>query len=42
MGEGISAVASLGLSAIKDLPRFVREETIRLGEDVLETYRPST
>lgn len=42
MGEGISAVASLGLSAIKDLPRFVREETIRLGEDVLETYRPAT
>jgi diaminohydroxyphosphoribosylaminopyrimidine deaminase/5-amino-6-(5-phosphoribosylamino)uracil reductase len=42
MGEGISAVASLGLNAIKDLPRFVREETIRLGEDVLETYRPST
>lgn len=42
MGEGISAVASLGLSAIKDLPRFVREETIRLGEDVLETYRLAT
>lgn len=42
MGEGISAVASLGLGALKDLPRFKREETIRLGEDVLETYRPAT
>ncbi len=42
MGEGISAVASLGLDAIKELPRFAREETIRLGEDVLETYRPAT
>lgn len=42
MGEGISAVTSLGTSAINDLPRFVREGTIRLGEDTLETYRPAT
>jgi diaminohydroxyphosphoribosylaminopyrimidine deaminase/5-amino-6-(5-phosphoribosylamino)uracil reductase len=42
MGEGVSAVASLGLTALKDLPRLVHEETRRLGEDVLETYRPST
>lgn len=42
MGEGISAVTSLGTSAINDLPRFVREGTIRLGEDMLETYRPAT
>ena len=42
MGEGISAVASLTRTALKDLPRFAREETIRLGEDVLETYRPAT
>jgi len=42
MGEGISAVASLGHGSLKDLPRFKREETIRLGEDVLETYRPAT
>lgn len=42
MGEGISAVASLATSAINDLPRFVREGTIRLGEDMLETYRPAT
>jgi diaminohydroxyphosphoribosylaminopyrimidine deaminase/5-amino-6-(5-phosphoribosylamino)uracil reductase len=42
MGEGTSAVASLGLGSLKDLPRFSHEETIRLGEDVLETYRPAT
>ncbi|MEQ1867777.1 MAG: RibD family protein, partial [Micropepsaceae bacterium] len=42
LGEGMSAVASLGLTVIKDLPRFRHEETIRLGEDVLETYRPAT
>lgn len=42
MGEGISAVASLATTAINDLPRFVREGTIRLGEDMLETYRPAT
>jgi diaminohydroxyphosphoribosylaminopyrimidine deaminase/5-amino-6-(5-phosphoribosylamino)uracil reductase len=42
MGEGISAVASLGLTALNDLPRLKREETIRLGDDVLETYRPAS
>lgn len=42
MGEGIAAVAMDGLSSLKDMPRFVREETISLGEDVLETYRPAT
>jgi diaminohydroxyphosphoribosylaminopyrimidine deaminase/5-amino-6-(5-phosphoribosylamino)uracil reductase len=42
MGEGISAVASLGLSRLNDLPRLKHEETIRLGEDVLETYRPAS
>lgn len=42
MGEGIAAVALDGLSSLKDMPRFVREETISLGEDVLETYRPAT
>ncbi len=39
MGEGLSAVASLGVAGLGELPHFVREETIRLGEDVLETYR---
>ena len=42
MGEGISAVAALGVSALNDLPRLKCEGTIRLGEDVLETYRPAT
>jgi diaminohydroxyphosphoribosylaminopyrimidine deaminase/5-amino-6-(5-phosphoribosylamino)uracil reductase len=42
MGEGISAVASLGIDALNALPRLKHEETIRLGEDVLETYRPAT
>jgi diaminohydroxyphosphoribosylaminopyrimidine deaminase/5-amino-6-(5-phosphoribosylamino)uracil reductase len=38
MGEGIGALGSLGLGELASLPRFRREETIRLGEDVLETY----
>jgi diaminohydroxyphosphoribosylaminopyrimidine deaminase/5-amino-6-(5-phosphoribosylamino)uracil reductase len=38
MGEGISALGSLSLGELASLPRFRREETIRLGEDVLETY----
>lgn len=42
MGEGVSAVASLGLDAIGGLPRFRRDETQRFGEDVLETYRRAT
>lgn len=42
MGEGTPAVASLGLAALGDMPRFRHEETISLGEDVLETYRAAT
>jgi diaminohydroxyphosphoribosylaminopyrimidine deaminase / 5-amino-6-(5-phosphoribosylamino)uracil reductase len=42
MGEGIAAVTLGGLASLKDMPRFRREETIGLGEDVLETYRPAT
>ncbi len=42
MGEGVSAVASLELAGLGDMPRFVSEETIRLGQDVLETYRRAT
>jgi diaminohydroxyphosphoribosylaminopyrimidine deaminase/5-amino-6-(5-phosphoribosylamino)uracil reductase len=38
MGEGIGALGSLSLGELTSLPRFKREETIRLGEDVLETY----
>jgi diaminohydroxyphosphoribosylaminopyrimidine deaminase/5-amino-6-(5-phosphoribosylamino)uracil reductase len=42
MGEGTQAVASLDLSGLGDMPRFRHEETIRLGEDVLETYGAAT
>jgi len=42
MGEGLGAVASLGFAALKDIARFTREETITLGDDVLETYRAAT
>jgi len=38
MGEGVSALGSLSLGELASLPRFRREETIRLGDDVLETY----
>jgi diaminohydroxyphosphoribosylaminopyrimidine deaminase / 5-amino-6-(5-phosphoribosylamino)uracil reductase len=38
MGEGVPALRSLSLGELAALPRFKREETIRLGEDVLETY----
>jgi diaminohydroxyphosphoribosylaminopyrimidine deaminase/5-amino-6-(5-phosphoribosylamino)uracil reductase len=42
MGEGVSAVASLGLETLTSLPRFRRDETQRFGEDVLETFRRAT
>jgi diaminohydroxyphosphoribosylaminopyrimidine deaminase/5-amino-6-(5-phosphoribosylamino)uracil reductase len=42
MGEGVPAVASLGISALSGMARFSREGTISLGEDVLETYRRAT
>ena len=42
MGEGASAVSGLGVTQLVELPRFIRKETIRLGEDVLETYRIAT
>ena len=42
MGEGTQAVASLDLGSLGDMPRFRHEETIRLGEDVLETYGAAT
>lgn len=42
MGEGLSAVAAMGAIDLMGLPRFILKETIRLGEDVLETYRRST
>jgi diaminohydroxyphosphoribosylaminopyrimidine deaminase/5-amino-6-(5-phosphoribosylamino)uracil reductase len=39
MGEGLAALGSMQASDLAALPRFRREETISLGEDVLETYR---
>lgn len=42
MGDGVSAVTALGVAGLSSLPRFVHEETLRLGEDVLETYRRGT
>lgn len=38
MGDGASAVSGLGVSRLAEMPRVMRKETIRLGEDVLETY----
>ena len=38
MGDGASAVSGLGISRLAEMPRVMRKETIRLGEDVLETY----
>lgn len=42
MGDGASAVSGLGINHLAEMPRGVRMETIRLGEDVLETYRFGT
>jgi diaminohydroxyphosphoribosylaminopyrimidine deaminase/5-amino-6-(5-phosphoribosylamino)uracil reductase len=42
IGEGVGAVASLGLKGLGDMPRFQRQEAIRLGDDVLESYRAAT
>ena len=41
MGGGLSAVGELSLTDVNGLPRFLREETIRLGEDMLETFSPA-
>jgi diaminohydroxyphosphoribosylaminopyrimidine deaminase/5-amino-6-(5-phosphoribosylamino)uracil reductase len=41
MGAGLSAVGDLGVNEVSGLPRFRRKETIRLGDDVLETFRPA-
>ncbi len=37
-GDGVAAVAGLGLDAMADKPRFERISLMALGEDVLETY----
>ena len=41
-GDGISALASLGVEKVAAMPRFVSDGEVRLGQDVLETYRRST
>lgn len=37
-GDGVAAVAGLGLETVADAPRFERISVTVLGEDVLETY----
>lgn len=37
-GDGLPAVAALGLSEMKDAPRWRTAATARIGEDTLETY----
>ncbi|MBL9096098.1 MAG: bifunctional diaminohydroxyphosphoribosylaminopyrimidine deaminase/5-amino-6-(5-phosphoribosylamino)uracil reductase RibD [Alphaproteobacteria bacterium] len=39
MGEGLAALASMNVSDLGALPRFHHVETMRLGQDMLETYR---
>jgi diaminohydroxyphosphoribosylaminopyrimidine deaminase/5-amino-6-(5-phosphoribosylamino)uracil reductase len=41
-GDGVSAIGALGLSGLNEMPRFRPIETLRLAEDVLETYEPAT
>ena len=38
-GDGVPMPAALGIGQLADAPSFVREETRRAGDDVLETYR---
>ena len=37
-GDGVAAVAALGLNALADAPRLEFRDSRRLGEDVVETY----
>ncbi|MEN3973571.1 bifunctional diaminohydroxyphosphoribosylaminopyrimidine deaminase/5-amino-6-(5-phosphoribosylamino)uracil reductase RibD [Emcibacter sp. SYSU 3D8] len=41
-GDGITAVRSLGVVKVAAMPRFKPDGHVRLGQDVLETYRRST
>jgi len=40
-GDGLSAIGALGFARMSETLRFKRGETLRLGEDVLETYQPA-
>lgn len=37
-GDGLPAIGALGLSEMKDAPRWQTSATERIGDDVLETY----
>ena len=41
-GDGLTAVESLGIVQVSTMPRFTAAGEVRLGQDVLETYRRST
>jgi diaminohydroxyphosphoribosylaminopyrimidine deaminase/5-amino-6-(5-phosphoribosylamino)uracil reductase len=41
-GDGLTALESLGVVKVGALRRFLRGETVGLGQDVLETYRRTT
>jgi diaminohydroxyphosphoribosylaminopyrimidine deaminase/5-amino-6-(5-phosphoribosylamino)uracil reductase len=41
-GDGLTAVESLGVVQVNAMPRFVSAGEVRLGQDVLETYRRTT
>lgn len=37
-GDGMSAVSGLGVQSLLEMPNFVREDVVAVGEDILETY----
>jgi diaminohydroxyphosphoribosylaminopyrimidine deaminase/5-amino-6-(5-phosphoribosylamino)uracil reductase len=40
-GDGLPAVQAFGIDRLDDMPRFVPAGRVRVGDDVLETYRRS-
>ncbi|MBI1209821.1 MAG: bifunctional diaminohydroxyphosphoribosylaminopyrimidine deaminase/5-amino-6-(5-phosphoribosylamino)uracil reductase RibD [Alphaproteobacteria bacterium] len=40
-GDGLAAIGALDVTSLKRMPRFRPIDTLRLGEDVLETYEPA-
>ena len=40
-GDGVPALAALGIERARDMPRFVRIASIPVGEDVLDTLVPA-
>jgi diaminohydroxyphosphoribosylaminopyrimidine deaminase/5-amino-6-(5-phosphoribosylamino)uracil reductase len=41
-GDGLPAAQAFGVDALTGAPRFVPAGQVRVGDDVLETYRRST